>query len=434
MRGIVIMFGEVVFYKPENNNSSKTQIDAVANFLLTHIENVTSDLSIQEMATLLKTFERTAESSDEQNNSAQQVSIPQVQESNNSNVDFTGTTTSFQNSLNYIPDYGTLNQFEIPDDSSFYLQHIYSDFDIRSTFYPNNPLASFPPGFNAFNFDRIRVESSPITDGIMPFYSVFIPIFESIDSSRTLSLPPLFTNNDDTINFHFVMNGTYIGNTNDALAGNDLVTFPTNAMNALTAGFDTAAPFQGGLGHDSLNNENSNLNLEIIGDLTTLTDLVAGDDIILGGTGNEEIYGDSLQLLGNSIGGNDIITGGNGNDILTGDALIKAPTATTGSDTFVFSNLVPQGSDIIKDFEVSKDILKITDVINLDGNMSIDYNDIEFPANNTVVDDGTDVTITYGTDGMMGFGFNVLIIEGIGNGTINSYQALDLNINLQVVG
>ena len=71
-----------------------------------------------------------------------------------------------------------------------------------------------------------------------------------------------------------------------------------------------------------------------------------GDDILIGGAGNDHIYGE---------GGDDILTGGLGADQLYGGA---------GSDQFVF-DVIDGQVDVVHDFELGEgaDVLNITDIL-----------------------------------------------------------------------
>src|SRR5262249_13172547 len=86
-------------------------------------------------------------------------------------------------------------------------------------------------------------------------------------------LGPLFTGNDDTVDFATVTAGTYIpGSQYDALGGNDTVTLPMNATAAAQAGYDLTQALHGGAGDDS-----------IVG--SSLADKLSGD------AGNDTIRG-----------------------------------------------------------------------------------------------------------------------------------------------
>ena len=75
----------------------------------------------------------------------------------------------------------------------------------------------------------------------------------------------------------------------------------------------------------------------------------AGDDLIDGGAGNDSIQGGNGndKLYGND--GDDTIQGGKGNDTLIGGV---------GKDTFIYAN--GDGNDVITDYTVAKDKIKIT--------------------------------------------------------------------------
>ena len=66
----------------------------------------------------------------------------------------------------------------------------------------------------------------------------------------------------------------------------------------------------------------------------------AGNDSIVGNAGSDKLYGDA---------GNDTLNGGKGNDTLTGGA---------GNDVFLYAS--GEGADVIADYEVGKDKIRIT--------------------------------------------------------------------------
>lgn len=86
---------------------------------------------------------------------------------------------------------------------------------------------------------------------------------------------------------------------------------------------------------------------------------IGGDDRLDGGAGDDEIVGDADTGLDAARGGNDVIFAGPGNDVLVGDfaAYGNGYHGVGGSDRFIFG--VGSGEDLIKDFEVGKDIIQI---------------------------------------------------------------------------
>ena len=100
--------------------------------------------------------------------------------------------------------------------------------------------------------------------------------------------------------------------------------------------------------------------LRLIGDAQGMYgNSVGGDDRVDGGAGDDRVFGDADTGLDHARGGNDIIIGGTGNDILVGDfeSLAAGFAGVGGSDRFIFG--VGSGTDVIKDFEVGKDIIQI---------------------------------------------------------------------------
>ncbi len=111
------------------------------------------------------------------------------------------------------------------------------------------------------------------------------------------------------------------------------------------AGNDT---LQGDSGNDTLSGNDGD---DLIGGQDGGDSLLgnSGKDQLSGGSGNDTLQGGSGDdtLLGQE--GNDIIIGGAGNDTLSG---------STGNDFFNFD--LDSGNDIITDFVVAEDVIKIT--------------------------------------------------------------------------
>ena len=125
---------------------------------------------------------------------------------------------------------------------------------------------------------------------------------------------------------------------------------------------------------------------------------IGGDDTITGGEGDDTIYGDAQDLGHGSFSGDDTITGGNGDDHLWGDG-DGGWLAFSGDDEFVYDlSGVPQGDDIIYDFERSGwisqgDTLVLTGVADLNGG-GVDVTDLDNPASgHTVATVGDDVVL-----------------------------------------
>ena len=88
-----------------------------------------------------------------------------------------------------------------------------------------------------------------------------------------------------------------------------------------------------------------------------------GDDYIDGKAGDDTLYGENGNdyILGNN--GNDLIVGGSGDDTLVGDNLYQSE----GNDIFV---LETKGTDVIVDFAVEDDLIKLPETISF-GELSI---------------------------------------------------------------
>ena len=84
-----------------------------------------------------------------------------------------------------------------------------------------------------------------------------------------------------------------------------------------------------------------------------------GNDLLRGGYGSDEIYGDGRELSGSAVGGADQIYGAGGDDELWGDGILLED-ASGGADRFHFSGNF--GQDIIHDFRIGEDVLRIAGV------------------------------------------------------------------------
>ena len=120
----------------------------------------------------------------------------------------------------------------------------------------------------------------------------------------------------------------------------------------------------GGLGNDQIiGNEGDNV---LRGDLNQRDSgsTLDGDDVILGGAGNDRIGGkggDDLLFGGEGDDaiwgddGDDVLRGGLGNDTLTGDNF----SGGSGADIFILA--AGEGMDMIMDFEVGVDLIGLAD-------------------------------------------------------------------------
>ena len=141
---------------------------------------------------------------------------------------------------------------------------------------------------------------------------------------------PLFSNNDDTVNFNTVTAGSYLAGTQyAALDGNDIVMLATNGANAAAAGYVVGTAFNAGDGDDTVTGGALNDVIFGGGDQDTLNggdgddalDGQGGNDILLGGDGSNTILGatgdDSITVSNKTVPFTDTIDGGSGTDDLT---------------------------------------------------------------------------------------------------------------------
>ena len=83
-----------------------------------------------------------------------------------------------------------------------------------------------------------------------------------------------------------------------------------------------------------------------------------GKDTISGGAGNDKLYGNAGNDWIEGGVGNDLISGGQGNDTLKGDAGTDTLTGGNGNDVFIVGK--NDGSNIITDYTVGQDKIKIS--------------------------------------------------------------------------
>lgn len=208
--------------------------------------------------------------------------------------------------------------------------------------------------------------------------------------------------------------------------------------------------------------------------------LIFGDDVMHGGDGNDQLYGDWKEIdisLTDGFGpgpafskqaviseikfGDDTLVGGEGDDLLVGDVLdvqhshrgvtavdvnnvpttFSAPfdisfveditviwgndilTGGKGTDTFVFeiqefgNKMQMQGDDTITDLSVGE-TLKFLDVLDIDGNLVIDINDL-------------DSAVTAGdiifSDVNLGADLKIDLVAGGGSITINTFGSMSID-------
>ncbi|MBI5157725.1 MAG: hypothetical protein HZA58_06890 [Acidimicrobiia bacterium] len=225
------------------------------------------------------------------------------------------------------------------------------------------------------------------------------------------------------------------GTGDDGIAGD-----ATFAMFAAAEGGDDT--IDGGDGDDTLLGDASVLAEESSGGNDTITggdgdDIIVGDgfdleddasgggDVLSGGSGDDIIYGDAEAMDDTARGGDDIITGGPGDDLLYGDSATSTEFNGFGWDTFVYDGTADFGDDTIGDLEVSES----TDTIQFDG-VAGDIAGLD--ARSTVTDDGVDVlAVVYDATNTVEIGS--ILMLGIGDGTIDSWQDVDDLSTVEVV-
>jgi hypothetical protein len=143
----------------------------------------------------------------------------------------------------------------------------------------------------------------------------------------------------------------------------------------------------------------------------------ADDEILVGGSGDDTLnaYGGNDALVGN--GGNDILVGGDGDDLLIGGLGNDIMSGGGGGDAYLFSADGGEGSDTITDFDVATDVIRLSDVLDAEGDNDIDIADLlrdggqNVTANITGAD-GADVELTISNGGET----TVVTLSGINAG------------------
>ena len=192
----------------------------------------------------------------------------------------------------------------------------------------------------------------------------------------------LFTVHPDVVDFNDVTAGSYREGTRyDALNQNDYVILPSDADEAVEAGFLPGTLFLTNNGNDTVTG----------GTLADLVDGGNGEDLLIGGGGDDSLFG------GN---GRDTLTGGAGDDVLSGGH---------GRDVFVYALTADEGDDLILDFGTGKggDSLQIADLTDVNGDGTIDIGDLDAGGHSVsgtvdaiviTFDSGTSITLA-GIDG-----------------------------------
>lgn len=285
----------------------------------------------------------------------------------------------------------------------------------------------------------------------------------------------LFTNKADVVDLNEIDAGGYLDGTQyDALNQHDTVILPSNADEALEAGFATGTWFfgnnghdhvtggsladliDGGNGHDTLLGGGGADNLNGgSGNGRDSLDGGAGDDTLsggngrdtlLGGSGNDSLDGgksnDSLDggddddlldgghnhdlLLGGS--GDDTLDGGSHHDTLTGGTGDDVMTGGSGKDVFAFSLASDEGSDLIVDFATGKngDRLELSDLLDENSDSVIDEADLDAGAH-SVSGTADKVTITFDSG-------TTVTLDGVNGTGVDSFaDLLDMKINIDIV-
>jgi hypothetical protein len=163
-------------------------------------------------------------------------------------------------------------------------------------------------------------------------------------------------------------------------------------LSSVTIHVDSSDPLPGSRSLDYQVTDDTGLSSNLAGTTFDVASDFLGTshgDVLSGGNGPESFFGMGGDDTISGAGGDDRLLGGDGNDSLAGGG---------GADTFQFSlhgSAVPgpnDGADRVADFDRTSDVLKFTDVANVNGG-GLDLSDLQ--AQTHVTDDGTNVTVTF---------------------------------------
>lgn len=164
------------------------------------------------------------------------------------------------------------------------------------------------------------------------------PFLASDDGVAFFNLGDLIEGTDE----NDIIGGSPGNDTIYGFAGNDEI-----------AGGDGNDEIHGGDGYDNLYGGNGN-------------DLVfggEGTDLILSGKGSDTVYGEGGDDVIWDVGGNSELFGGPGDDHITPGKGNDTVSGGDGADTFLFApSLASGGNDLITDFEIGVDTLKIANI------------------------------------------------------------------------
>ena len=190
------------------------------------------------------------------------------------------------------------------------------------------------------------------------------------------------------------------GDGNDSIQGNwDANLLSGMRGDDIIAGGNGNDTIKGGAGNDNLDGD-KNDDLVLGEDGNDLLYGSKGNDTLDGGTGNDTLRGSAgNDLLTDSDGtnkligdkGNDVMQGGTGKDTLNGGTGNDDMTGGAAKDTFLFENGF--GNDVINDFTVGEDKIKLVNNSAITDFADLSANHLSEVAGDTLITDGGD-TIT----------------------------------------
>jgi Ca2+-binding RTX toxin-like protein len=209
-------------------------------------------------------------------------------------------------------------------------------------------------------------------------------------------------------------------------ANNPEQTITTTQGGALTLNFDTGE-YTYWLTPDKVLQEDENftvVGVDTDGDATTMTLIIqpqqdaSNTTTLTNAASSPSSLGDPIEnpdtdtapLLNDSGGddalagsdGNDILVGGDGDDLIIGGLGDDTLTGGDGRDSFAFSANGGEGNNTITDFDVATDLIRLSDVVNVDGDGDSDLDDLLQPGGQdvsvNVYNEDVELSISNGSD------------------------------------
>jgi hypothetical protein len=158
------------------------------------------------------------------------------------------------------------------------------------------------------------------------------------------------------------------------------------------------------------------------------------NDYLQGHSGDNDLIGDTGDDLLEGLGGNDRLDGGGGNDILVGGEGDDLLSGGGGSDAYAFSANGGEGNDVIHDFDVASDVIRLSDVLDVAPDGSTDLEDLLQAGDQqvAVTVSGADVALEIsGSQGQTGVTLEGINAGGAFNGDTSLSDLIDSGLMIQ---